>query len=152
MYYGEFDYAFGKYQMKAKSIPEWLSPILEDIKKKQPNSRNVNCCMINIYEDGHAIIRPHADDEPTLSPWDDICTVSVGADRVITFSSDGNKTSYKLESGSMLVMTREMQNSWQHSVEADPEVTDCRISLSFRHIDPVFAKSTVVIIIIIIII
>ena len=61
------------------------------------------------------------------------------------FSRDGHKKAVQLKSGSLLAMPREMQNSWKHGIEADSTLEGCRISLSFRHIDPVFVKSTIVI-------
>ena len=145
LYFGEHDYSFGKVSLKAKTIPEWLSPITEKAKDYGPKTKSINCCHINIYEDGNSFIRPHADDEPELSPLEDILTVSLGAERSMTFSSDGHIKNQNLKHGSLLVMTREMQNSWKHSIDADPQLKECRVSLSFRHIDPVFRKSTVVI-------
>ena len=145
LYYGEHDYSFGKYNLQAKSIPSWLYPTMEKVKKSSSNSERINSCVINVYEDGNSFLRAHADDESMISPWEDILTVSIGAERDMTFSHENTVKSCTLKSGSLLIMTREMQNSWKHSIETVPGLTGCRISLSFRHIDPVFAKSTIVI-------
>ena len=61
------------------------------------------------------------------------------------FSCGNSALTQTLKSGSLLVMTRDMQNSWKHSIEADPGLNGCRISLSFRHIDPIFANSTILV-------
>ena len=93
-------------------------------------------------------MRPHADDEATLSPWADILTISVGAERTmaITHNEQSSESTFSviLRDRALLVMTRDMQNSWRHGIEADPEIVSPRVSLSFRHIDPAFSKSTLI--------
>ena len=63
-----------------------------------------------------------------------IAVVSLGAERVITFRSQSDKERlerYLLPSGSLLVMSAEMQHDWKHAILADDSASG-RISLTFR--------------------
>ena len=59
-------------------------------------------------------------------------------------SRNGQSIPISLNDCGLFVMTRDMQNGLKHEIEADPEIDGVRISLSFRHIDPVFSKSTLI--------
>ena len=57
MYYGVHDYYFAKTTMKAKPMPPWLTPFMEKVRAHSPHSEHINCCHINVYEDGNDFLR-----------------------------------------------------------------------------------------------
>ena len=145
IYYDQHEYAFGKFKKKPKTFPDRLTPVVEKVQQHSSKGKDVNACLINVYEDGNAFVQPHADNELSLSPWGLILTISIGVDRAMKFSCGDSILTQTLKSGRLLIKTRVMQNSWKHSIDADPGLSGCIISLSFRHIDHIFANSTIVV-------
>ena len=62
------DHKFSKFNLEAKQYPDWLTPYVEKAKTYNHTTKPINSCTINLYEDGNAHLRPHADDEASLSP------------------------------------------------------------------------------------
>eukprot|EP00434_Breviolum_minutum_P005174 symbB.v1.2.004561.t1/scaffold239.1/size255824/4 len=105
-----------------------------------------NSVLVNLYLDGRAQIKWHADDEHCYGPKDQILisSLSLGAARYFeirrkprrgdTDRSAQERRRVLLQPGSLLIMTGAMQANWQHSLPADVECTSPRINLTFRRI------------------
>lgn len=139
-YFGSKDYRYGATVHRAKDYPanETIDQIIAEISHKlgDPtfNKENVTC-LVTKYDNGKCHIPYHSDDEPCIIG--DIITVSLGAERDLTFRSKSGKPTQKthrLQHGEVYIMSRESQNYWEHGIPPDPNVTQCRVSLTFRRL------------------
>jgi len=109
----------------------------------------INSCLVNKYPTGKHYIKPHRDTELSFGKEPVIIGISIGSPRELKFNrllyNGTNKFlskkdkqnkhlnfSYKLESGSVFIMSGSSQKYWSHEV---PPCIDagCRYSLTFRH-------------------
>ena len=99
---------------------------------------NFNSCLLNYYPTGHDGMGYHADDEKELGAQPVIASLSLGARRKFVFKhkKTQEKVALYLESGQLIVMHGETQRFWKHSITKTKTVTDGRISLTFRHLQP----------------
>ena len=125
--YSQIDYPYQDF------LPE-LSIIIKAIKTAlgfEPNN-----CLINYYLNGQSKMGFHADQTSMLASQTGIAIVSIGETRVLRFRNISDKTIIKdfpLPSGSLIYMTQEVQDDWQHAVPKS--ATDHgRMSLTFRKI------------------
>lgn len=95
----------------------------------------LNSCLIGVYADGASMVNWHADAEPELRAT--IVSVSLGATRTFMLRRglDGEAFPVPLTHGSVLTMTVESQQIWQHAVPAEP-ATGPRMNLTFRTVAP----------------
>ncbi|SDD79164.1 alpha-ketoglutarate-dependent dioxygenase AlkB family protein [Paraburkholderia lycopersici] len=93
-----------------------------------------NSVLLNRYRTGTDSMGWHADHEPELGPEPVIASLSLGATR--RFDLRHNKTgvvrSFRLTSGSLLVMQGDTQAQWRHRVPKEPGVSGERVNLTFR--------------------
>ena len=147
LFYGDYGYRYPGGEHKAQPIPEVIKELTELIKPHLPNPEaTLNSCLISRYMTGENCIPPHRDAEAVIGPESDIVTVSIGAERTMSFASNnGNSIEQKvLKDGSVIVSSRFAQDFWVHSI--DPcESADIRYSFTLRHIDPHFLNSTIII-------
>jgi alkylated DNA repair dioxygenase AlkB len=95
-----------------------------------------NNCLINYYLDGKAKMGFHSDRTDILYPGTGVAIVSVGESRTLRFRNIIDKElfiDYNLSSGSLIYMTQQVQDIWQHAIPAS-ETENGRISLTFRKI------------------
>jgi alkylated DNA repair dioxygenase AlkB len=95
-----------------------------------------NNCLINYYLDGKAKMGYHADQTDILYPQTGIAIVSLGETRTLRFRNIANKElfmNYDLSAGSLIYMTQEIQDIWQHAIPPS-QTGNGRISLTFRKI------------------
>lgn len=132
--------SYGKaynYSQMAYPFQEFL-PVLSDINKRlsliigfTPNN-----CLINYYPDGKSKMGYHADQTDILQEGTGIAIVSIGETRTLKFRNKMNPETYleyKLLPGSLIYMTQEIQDVWEHAIpKSDSE--NGRISLTFRNI------------------
>ena len=139
-YYGHLEYRYGRIVHAPKNYPDnatidyIISAIATALNDPTFNKDNVTC-LITIYADGTCIIPYHSDDEASIVG--DIITVNLGATRDLVFRSitgPVKQESHVLEHGTVYSMTRESQNYWEHGIPAQPSITDCRVSLTFRRL------------------
>mgnify|MGYP006147888875 FL=1 len=123
--------------------PEPWSEVVISIKQRlcDLTSLNFNSVLLNYYRDGHDSVAWHADDEPELGADPIIASVSLGAERDFQLcpknsSSRAVKVRLKLRNGSLLVMGKGMQNNWLHQVPKANAISNPRINLTFRNINP----------------
>jgi alkylated DNA repair dioxygenase AlkB len=98
-----------------------------------------NHVLLNRYRDGRDSMGMHADDEPELGADPVVATLSLGASRRMILAPrrprDGERRSLELPSGSLLVMRGACQRRFRHGIPREPDVTDERVSLTFRQVE-----------------
>jgi alkylated DNA repair dioxygenase AlkB len=95
-----------------------------------------NNCLINFYLDGKSTMGWHSDQTDILHDGTGIAIISIGDTRSLRFreiANKENKKDFPLPSGSLIYMTQEVQDLWQHSVPKSLE-SKGRMSLTFRSI------------------
>jgi alkylated DNA repair dioxygenase AlkB len=148
LYFGEHSYKYTGKEHPAKPMPPVLTKLLSTIQEKLPSDLGdkgrMNSCLISRYETGSNHIPMHRDDEPVIDPESLILTVSIGAERKMTFADNDENTTEELvlEDRSLLITSRYAQDFWSHGVLADESVAEERISLTFRNIAPFYINST----------
>jgi alkylated DNA repair dioxygenase AlkB len=115
----------------------WL-PKLRDIKERVEAAARMpfNSLLLNLYRDGRDSIGLHADDEPELGPDPVVASLSLGAVRqfVLKHKATGEKQTFPLAHGSLLVMAGTCQHYWLHGVPKTATPVGERINLTFRQI------------------
>jgi alkylated DNA repair dioxygenase AlkB len=93
-----------------------------------------NAMLCNLYRNGNDSVGLHADAEPEMGPV--IASLSLGAERLFRLKrKDGTVAfSERLPHGSLLIMAGKTQKHFKHEVPKEPDVTQPRINLTFRHI------------------
>jgi alkylated DNA repair dioxygenase AlkB len=93
---------------------------------------NSTVCIVQVYPDGNVGIGSHRDKE--MVPGTHIAGISLGAERKIIFERRFyDPIEILLPSGSMYVMFDPTNSEWRHKIPLAPEVTEQRISLTFRN-------------------
>lgn len=99
-----------------------------------------NSCLINKYEDGDKLIKPHSDHQTTFGEKPVVAILSIGDTRrlhfrPISYLQTKKKTNkdfyYDLEHNSLLVMAGDTQKEYCHSIDKENN-KDLRYSLTFR--------------------
>jgi alkylated DNA repair dioxygenase AlkB len=121
--------------------PDPWSPEVQKIRElvSRVTGSFFNGVLLNLYRDGSDSMGWHSDDEPELGEEPVIASVSLGEPRRFLFRKIGNpeeKVETLLQDGSLLVMSGQAQQLWQHSLPKSARVKDPRINLTFRKIDP----------------
>ena len=93
-----------------------------------------NYVLLSLFENGCARISPQKDIESSFDVDTPVTTISVGATRVMAFTKKGHSSVYyDLEPGSLLTVYNQQ---WKHSLPPQVNITEARISLTFRKIIP----------------
>lgn len=116
----------------------WTENLLE-IKGKieQLTNYTFNSVLLNWYRDGNDSMGWHSDDEKELGMNPIIASLSLGATRDFQIRRKDNhkeKRQFALTSGSLLLMSGEMQKYWQHQIPKRKRVDQGRMNLTFRKI------------------
>jgi alkylated DNA repair dioxygenase AlkB len=120
--------------------PKAWTPALLELKAQVEVycGQHFNSVLGNLYRDGNDAVGWHADNEPELGPAPFIASLSLGAER--RFEIRHNKTReilrLPLAHGSLLTMGGCFQSRWKHRIPRQPGITQPRINLTFRHIEP----------------
>lgn len=115
----------------------WIKPIVEIKRVCETISGTLfNSVLLNLYRDGNDTVGWHSDDEPTLGPNPTIASVSLGTVRRFDLRHKSTKETVKtqLPSGSVLLMSGDLQAEWSHQVPRTKKVDAPRINLTFRSI------------------
>jgi alkylated DNA repair dioxygenase AlkB len=93
-----------------------------------------NSCLANLYRDGSDSMGYHSDDEPELGPRPTIASVSLGGRRrfVLRHRMTGERWSWDLGHGDLLVMRDESQSDYGHAVPKTARPVGPRMNLTFR--------------------
>ena len=139
-YYGSHEYTYGRVRHDPAPYPD--HPIFNNIfdklsKVDKSFTRENFTCLVTKYEGGRAHITAHSDDENCIDPTSNIYTISFGATRVLnmyTMSGDLRVHDLDLKHGMVHSMTRQSQDIWRHAINRELDITDTRVSFTFRHI------------------
>lgn len=95
-----------------------------------------NSVLLNWYADGQQHMGWHSDDEPELGQNPQIASLSLGQQRFFDLKHKNLGTQLKLGlgHGSLLLMTGQCQQYWQHRVPKMAAATEGRVNLTFREI------------------
>lgn len=91
--------------------------------------------LINLYRNGNDSVAWHADDEVELGEKPTIASISLGATRTFKVKHKTEtdlRKEVKLEHGSLVIMSGDMQHKWLHSVPKEKTVDKPRINLTYR--------------------
>lgn len=121
----------------------WIEPLLK-IKKtcEELCGATFNSVLANLYRDGNDSMGWHADDEPELGPNPTIASVSFGAERRFDLRHKVTKEKVQviLPHGSILIMSGETQAHWMHSIAKTKKVSEPRVNLTYRFINPAISR------------
>lgn len=123
--YSQIEYPFQEFLTELKEINKKVSKIINF----EPNN-----CLINYYLDGKSKMGYHSDQIDILEPKTGVVIISVGTIRTLKFRNILNRElfkSYELTAGSLIYMTQEVQEIWQHSIPQS-NTENGRISLTLR--------------------
>jgi alkylated DNA repair dioxygenase AlkB len=113
------------------TMPDYLNNIIDSINNTLgfiPNN-----CLVNYYLDGKSKMGYHSDRTDILADNTGVVIISLGATRTLRFRNinDGSIIDFRLNSGSLLYMTADVQNLWMHSIPKSDN-DGGRMSLTFR--------------------
>jgi len=93
-----------------------------------------NAVLCNLYRNGNDSVGLHADAEPEMGPV--IASVSLGAERLFRLKGKSGAIAFaeRLPHGSLFIMAGDTQKNFTHEVPKEPDVTQPRINLTFRHV------------------
>lgn len=119
-----------------EAIP-W-TPTLEEVRRRveEVAATAFNSLLLNFYRDGQDSIGYHADAEKELGTNPVIASISLGGVRrfVMKHIKTGEKRTYDLAHGSLLIMGGTSQHHWVHTVPKTKAEVGPRINLTFRKI------------------
>lgn len=125
---------------RATRHPAPWTTILSHIRQRceTATSTQFNGVLANYYRNGSDHMGWHADDEPINGPEPVIASLSFGATRRFDFRHNKSKeiVSVDLNHGSLLMMSGKSQHSWKHRIAKTSKVSEARINLTFRYVDP----------------
>lgn len=101
---------------------------------EEPTGLKFNSVLLNMYENGKDEIKWHSDKETQLGENPVIVSLNLGATRKFHMlaKANGGKMFYPLSHGDLLIMKENCQKNWLHAILPEKEVTEPRISLTFR--------------------
>ncbi|MBT8142240.1 MAG: alpha-ketoglutarate-dependent dioxygenase AlkB [Gammaproteobacteria bacterium] len=123
-----------------KNTPKAWTPTLQAIKHKieEYSKTRFNSVLLNLYRDGQDSMGWHQDNEPELGDNPVIASLSFGASRKFQMRHKFDKTlaklDFELHSGSLLIMSGQTQQYWQHQLAKTKKAVGQRINLTFRTI------------------
>src|SRR5262249_13523909 len=128
-----------------RNEPQPWTPALSELRAgvEASAAHTFNSVLLNYYRDGNDSMGWHRDNEPELGPRPLIASVTLGATRRFRFREvrpavAGNRKTHEIEltHGSLLVMRGETQSAWEHGIPKVRDLTDPRINLTFRYVEP----------------
>ncbi|EIE02934.1 alpha-ketoglutarate-dependent dioxygenase AlkB family protein [Leptospira licerasiae] len=132
-WFGDSDYQYTYSNTTKKALP-WTKELSElKILTEEITKTKFNSCLLNLYNNGEEGMAWHSDDEKALGKNSTIASLSFGAERKFYFKHKSTKERICLilEHGSLLVM-KEAQESWLHSLPKTKSVKQPRVNLTFR--------------------
>jgi alkylated DNA repair dioxygenase AlkB len=116
---------------------EGPGPVLWAIKERLSalTGAQYNYVVVQRYPSGKVGINPHRDKE--MASGTNICGISLNATRTLTLTPPKwipeSSLRIPLVSGSLYIIKPPTNDHWTHSIEKEPEVTEPRISLTYRY-------------------
>jgi alkylated DNA repair dioxygenase AlkB len=112
--------------------PEALAELRDRLRREL--GVNFNSCLANLYRDGTDSMGFHSDNEPELGSRPTIASISLGDRRrfVLRHRSTGERWSWELGHGDLLVMRDDSQSDYAHAVPKTSRRVGPRMNLTFR--------------------
>lgn len=142
-YLGTASYKYIGSEKPGEGWPEWFEPILNHVRKS--TGVQFNYALVNYYADGSQYIGYHSDDEKTLEKNSIIASVSLGSERDFSFKRKYPKrkitedlepvSKFRIMPGSLLIMGKNVQKFYKHSLHKTAKKCGPRINITFRVID-----------------
>jgi alkylated DNA repair dioxygenase AlkB len=124
-----------KYSNSIKIAKLWTDKLI-DLKSKVEELTNekYNACLLNLYNNGLESMSWHSDNEKTIVENSTIASLTLGAERKFEFKhkKTNEKVSLVLENSSILLMKKNTQANWLHSLPKTTKIKNARINLTFR--------------------
>lgn len=121
-------------------VPEPWTDRLQALRELVEHAANtsMNSVLANWYRNGEDSMGWHSDDEPELGEKPTILSLSFGEPRVfqLKHKTSGQREKILLPSGSLLVMSGDTQDCWQHAINKSKRAMRGRLNLTFRNIFP----------------
>ena len=139
-YFGALPYTYGNITHSARPYPECdvFTKIFDKLSANEPSFTSANfTCLVTLYPDGTVSIPAHSDNEEHIAPGSNIVTVSIGATRKLRFLNSVGRIKERdveVANGSVYTMSAESQRDWTHCLLPDRQVSDPRISFTFRQL------------------
>ena len=139
-WYGSHAYRFNGAAFPARPLPPVLHALQIRLSCYFPTV-DFDGCLVNVYRDGQDSVAWHSDDEPDMGD-PIVASISLGCARDFLFRAISpvsalasavcpNKGKVKLEHGSLLIMGRGVQSTYQHCLPKRAKAGR-RINLTFR--------------------
>lgn len=132
---GELGYRYSGQTLEPRAWTSALASLRAAIERRVGVA--FNHALVNRYRDGRDSMGLHADAEPELGDDPIVATVSLGATRrfvLVPRASSGERRSFLLVHGSLLVMGGTCQREFRHGIPRDAQVAHERVSLTFRRL------------------
>jgi alkylated DNA repair dioxygenase AlkB len=114
------------------------TPSLLEVKRRVEDASGAafNSLLLNRYRDGRDSLAFHTDAEPELGRDPVVASLTLGdaRDFVLRHRSSGEKLTFRLAHGSLLVMGGTTQHHWLHGVPKTAWQVGERINLTFRRV------------------
>lgn len=129
-------YSYSGKTLHSKPFTKDLDELCALIEKA--TSATFNCVLINLYRNGSDSNGWHSDNEPELGKNPIIASLSLGTSRRFDLKNQAQneKFSIDLNHGDLLLMNDQIQNYYKHQIAKSKKVTNERINLTFRLINP----------------
>lgn len=134
-WYGDVAYTYSGITMQPQPWTDTVTTIKNNVEKEL--GVNFNSVLLNLYRDGKDYMGWHRDNEKELGIEPVIASVSFGATRtfrVRNYASKKENVDIELQPGSLVVMSGDMQEYWEHMLPKRLKVSEPRINLTFRTI------------------
>lgn len=128
-------YKYSGTLLEPKEYTKTVKRIKELIEEESGES--FNSCLLNYYRDGKDSVSWHSDNEKEYGKEPTIASFTLGAERDFMLKEkkqDGKRMKFKLESGSLLIMSNRTQEDWLHQIPKRAGVKTGRINLTFRKV------------------
>eukprot|EP00747_Dinoflagellata_sp_TGD_P185148 gnl/TRDRNA2_/TRDRNA2_41526_c0_seq1.p1 gnl/TRDRNA2_/TRDRNA2_41526_c0~~gnl/TRDRNA2_/TRDRNA2_41526_c0_seq1.p1 ORF type:complete len:254 (-),score=30.47 gnl/TRDRNA2_/TRDRNA2_41526_c0_seq1:199-960(-) len=136
-YYGDKPYTYSGRTVHPRPWSE--NPVVSEIRRRVEAATGevFNSVLCNRYRSGADTVGWHADNEKVYGPMPTIASVTLGEPRDFDLrENDGRQGRFRLKlgHGSLLVMSGNVQNRWQHSLPRRLTIKGERVNLTFRRI------------------
>jgi alkylated DNA repair dioxygenase AlkB len=134
-WYGDKAYSYSGIHLHPEP---WTDSLLELKEKSQLVAKSeFNSLLLNYYRSGNDHVSWHADDEAELGSKPMIASISLGNVRKFQLRHKYEKMaplSIEVEPGSLILMSGDIQEFWNHRIAKTSKDVGERINLTFRHI------------------
>ena len=141
-YYGGLPYSYGTTVHPAAPYPDLplFTDIATSIQQEVADFTLENySCLVTHYKEGSVGIPSHQDNEDCIADDSEIITISLGARRTLRLRNVVGRIrdeTLELTHGSVYAMSKKSQSQWQHGIAPDRNISDGRLSLTFRKMRP----------------